>query len=76
MNQEDYDVIKFLEYLKYRASYDEAPLALEEGFILESFHVGVRFFFGVTVDDKGQPMHDTQQPCEGFLEEWLDRSLN
>ena len=44
MNKEDYDVIRFLDYLKYRANHNEIPLALDEGFILESFHIGVRFF--------------------------------
>ena len=53
MNQEDFNVIRFLEYLKYRANHNEVPLPLDEGFILESFHIGVRFFFGVTIDDNG-----------------------
>ncbi|GIS36438.1 MAG: hypothetical protein Ct9H90mP7_4460 [Candidatus Neomarinimicrobiota bacterium] len=29
---------------------------------MESFHVGVRYFFGVTIDDKGMPIHDREQP--------------
>ena len=76
MNKEVYHIIRFLDYLKYRANHEGAPLALEEGFILESFHVGVRFFFGVTIDDNGLPMHDAQQPYDGFLDEWLSRSIN
>ncbi|MDA9608508.1 hypothetical protein N9S24_00445 [SAR86 cluster bacterium] len=76
MNKEDYNIIRFLDYLKYRANHEGVPLALEEGFILESFHVGVRFFFGVTIDDSGLPMHDAQQPYDGFLDEWLSRSIN
>ena len=43
---------------------------------LQTFHVGVRYFFGVTIDDKGMPIHDREQPYEGFLEEWIERSIN
>ena len=73
MNKENFEPIRFLNYLKHRA---EVPLALDEGFIMESFHVGVRYFFGVTIDDKGMPIHDREQPYEGFLEEWIERSIN
>ena len=76
MNEEDFNVIRFLDYLKYRADHNEVPLALDEGFIVESFHIGVRFFFGVTIDDNGLPMHDAEQPYEGFLDEWLERKIN
>ena len=76
MENQDYDVIRFLNYLKHRADHLGVPLALDEGFILESFHVGVRFFFGVTIDDNGLPIHDREQPHDGFLEEWLERSIN
>lgn len=76
MEDQDYNVIRFLNYLKYRADHQGVPLALDEGFILESFHVGVRFFFGVTIDDNGSPIHDREQPHDGFLEEWLERSIN
>ena len=76
MNEEDFKVIRFLDYLKYRADHNEVPLALDEGFIVESFHIGVRFFFGVTIDDNGLPMHDADQPYDGFLDEWLERKIN
>jgi hypothetical protein len=76
MEKKDLEIITFLNYLKYRADYQEIPLALDEGFIMESFHVGVRYFFGVTIDDKGMPIHDREQPYEGFLEEWIERSIN
>ena len=76
MNKEDLEIIRFLNYLKYKADYAETVLALDEGFIMESFHVGVRYFFGVTIDDKGMPIHDREQPYEGFLEEWIERSIN
>jgi len=76
MNEEDFNVIKFLDYLKYRADHNEVPLPLDEGFIVESFHIGVRFFFGVTIDDYGLPMHDAEQPYDGFLNEWLERKIN
>ena len=76
MNEEDSNVIRFLDYLKYRADHNEVPLALDEGFIVESFHIGVRFFFGVTIDDNGLPMHDAEQPYDGFLDEWLERKIN
>ena len=76
MNNEDYDLIRFLEYLKYRANHNEIPLPMDEGFILESFHIGVRYFFGVTIDDKGLPMHDAEEPYKGFLEEWIERTVN
>ena len=76
MNEEDFQPIRFLNYLKHRADYLEVSLALDEGFIMESFHVGVRYFFGVTIDDNGIPIHDRVQPYEGFLEEWIERSIN
>lgn len=76
MKEEDFNVIRFLDYLKYRADHNEVPLALDEGFIVESFHIGVRFFFGVTIDDNGLPMHDAEQPYDGFLDEWLERKIN
>ena len=76
MNEEDFNVIRFLDYLKYRADHNEVPLAMDEGFIVESFHIGVRFFFGVTIDDNGLPMHDAEQPYDGFLDEWLERKIN
>ena len=76
MNEEDFKVIRFLDYLKYKADHNEVPLALDEGFIVESFHIGVRFFFGVTIDDNGLPIHDTEQPYDGFLDEWLERKIN
>ena len=43
MEDQDYNVIRFLNYLKYRADHQGVPLALDEGFILESFHVGEDF---------------------------------
>ena len=76
MNKENYKPIRFLNYLKYRADHYGVPLALDEGFIMESFHVGVRYFFGVTIDDNGMPIHDREQPYEGFLEEWIERIIN
>ena len=76
MNKENLEIIRFLNYLKYKADYAETTLALDEGIIMESFHVGVRYFFGVTIDDKGMPIHDREQPYEGFLEEWIERSIN
>ena len=76
MEKKDLEIITFLNYLKYKADHLEVPLALDEGFIMESFHVGVRYFFGVTIDDKGMPIHDREQPYEGFLEEWIERSIN
>ena len=74
MNNENFEPIRFLNYLKHRADHQGVPLALDEGFIMESFHVGVRYFFGVTIDDNGMPIHDREQPYEGFLEEWIERS--
>ena len=44
MNKEEFEPIRFLNYLKYRADHQGVPLALDEGFIMESFHVGVRYF--------------------------------
>ena len=76
MIKENYEPIRFLNYLKYRADHYGVPLALDEGFIMESFHGGVRYFFGVTIDDNGMPIHDREQPYEGFLEEWIERSIN
>ena len=38
---------------------------------MESFHVGVRYFFGVTIDDKGMPIHDREQPYEVFQKSGL-----
>ena len=76
MDVEDFEIIRFLNYLKYRAEHQGVPLALDEGCIMESFHVGVRLFFGVTIDDNGLPIHDRDQPYDGFLEEWLERSIN
>ena len=76
MNKENLEIIRFLNYLKYKADYAETVLVLDEGFIMESFHVGVRYFFGVTVDDSGLPIHDNNQPYDGFLEEWIERTIN
>ena len=45
MNKENFEPIRFLNYLKHRADHQGVPLALDEGFIMESFHVGVRYFF-------------------------------
>ena len=49
---------------------------MDEGFILESWHIGVRDFVGVTIDDNGLPMHDAEEPYKGFLEEWIERTVN
>ena len=76
MDEKDLDIFRFIIYLKYKADHQGVPLALDEGFTMESFHVGVRYFFGVTIDDKGMPIHDREQPYEGFLEEWIERSIN
>ena len=43
---------------------------------LNHFMSVLDFFFGVTIDDNGLPMHDAEQPYEGFLEEWLERTVN
>ena len=76
MNKENYEPIRFLNYLKYRADHYGIPLALDEGCIMESLHVGVRYFFGVTIAANGMPIHDREQPYDGFLEEWIERSIN
>ena len=44
MEEKDFEPIRFLNYLKLRADHQGVPLALDEGFIMESFHVGVRYF--------------------------------
>ena len=42
MNKENFEPIRFLNYLKHRADHQGVPLALDVGFIMESLHVGVR----------------------------------
>ena len=44
MNNENFEPIRFLNYIKHKADHQGVPLALDEGFIMESFHVGVRYF--------------------------------
>jgi len=64
------------EYLRYRAEYEEVLFDLDEAFLQEAFETGIRDLFGIVIGEDGLPISDSQQPQEGFLQEWLSKSTN
>ena len=45
MNEKNFQPIRFLNYLKHRADHLEVPLALDEGFIMDPFMLGLGIFW-------------------------------
>ena len=64
--------ISFLhDYIKYRVEVEKNEWELEGGFFEHFFTVGIRSFFGVTVNDECQILFDEQQPNDGFYEDFV-----
>jgi hypothetical protein len=53
---------KLIDYMKQRAAHEGVKWELTEAFLQAHFDRGVRNFFGVAVDNRGQLIRDTQQP--------------
>jgi hypothetical protein len=56
-------------YMMTRAEAEGVAYDLSPQFFAKVYAAGIRTFFGVTVDDGGALVSDTQEPCEGFLAE-------
>ena len=54
-----------VDYMKARAAFEGVEWALTEGYLQVHFDHGVRDFFGVAVDARGELLSDSQQP--GFF---------
>lgn len=53
---------KLSRYMKSRAAFEGAEWALTDAYLQRHFDHGVRNFFGVTVDEKGDLLSDVQHP--------------
>jgi len=71
MSERNYPGIVFLDaYLRLRATIEGVEYQLSPEFLGQLHLKGVRTFFGITVDEKGFPINDEQEPQPGFLEKW------
>lgn len=53
---------KLVHYMKSRAAFEGVEWSLTGSFLQQSFDQGIRTFFGVDVDEKGDLLADSQQP--------------
>ena len=65
--------MKLIDYLTYRAWHEGVAMELDDdnNFFTLQLSQGKRIFFGITTDDKGNPLSDEQEPEKGFLDDWL-----
>jgi hypothetical protein len=62
------------EYLKRRAQIEGVKFLLnQKDFFEHNFRIGIREFFGVSVDDNGFPINDKQEPKDhpGLLTDFI-----
>lgn len=59
-------------YMKARADFEQVEWCLTEEWLQDHFDAGIRVFFGVTVDDDGELLSDTEQPT--FFGPYMERS--
>ncbi len=53
---------KIYKYMKSRASFEKMEFKLDKTFFEAGFVLGVRNFFGVELNNKGNLLNDVQQP--------------
>lgn len=53
---------KLVAYMKSRAAFEGVEWKLTAAFLQQSFDQGIRTFFGVDIDEKGNLLSDVQQP--------------
>jgi hypothetical protein len=59
---------KLYRYMSARAAHEGVPHTLEPSFYEEAFKGGVRRFFNVEIDRKGNLLSDRENP--GFMASW------
>lgn len=62
---------QLISYLKQRSVIEKVPFTLNDEFFITLFNIGIRTFFGVTVNEDGFPINDEQQPTDFFYDDFL-----
>jgi hypothetical protein len=66
-------VREFIAYMRFRATAERTEWAMPDDFIQQHYDLGVRTFFGVTLDDDG--MESDRENPETFRA-WQRRKLH
>lgn len=59
---------QLVNYMKKRSKIENQIWDLPKEFLESHFHIGLRNFFGVELDNNGNLLWDAQQPYDGFFE--------
>ena len=61
---------KLVRYMKLRSKVERVEWGLDTDYLENHFDFGIRHFFGVHLDDKGNLLFDDQEPFKGFFGNW------
>jgi hypothetical protein len=61
---------KLVRYMKLRSKIEGTEWGLDIDYLENHFDFGIRHFFGVHLDDKGNLLFDDQEPFKGFFNNW------
>ena len=61
---------KLVRYMKLRSKIEGTEWGLDIDYLENHFDFGIRYFFGVHLDDKGNLLFDDQEPFKGFFNNW------
>ncbi len=64
---ENYKTGKLSSYMKVRVILERTKWEISEDYLDKLFDSGIRFFFGVVLDDEGNLLYDLQEPYKGFF---------
>jgi len=61
---------KLSKYMKKRSEVENVEWGLSVMYLEQLFVMGMRDFFGVTLDNKGNLLSDEQEPYENYFNEY------
>ena len=61
---------KLVRYIKLRSKVEGVEWGLDTEYLENHFIFGIRHFFGVHLDNKGNLLFDDQEPFKGFFGNW------
>ena len=67
---------KLIEYMKVRSTIEEVEWGMPDEQMEMMFDMGVRYIFGVSIDNSGNLLSDDQEPYGGFLDRWNNVEVN
>ena len=75
-NKQKMKTKKLVEYMKLRSSIEKVEWGMTDEQMEEMFDMGVRYIFGVSIDNSGNLLLDDQEPYGGFLDNWNNIEMN